>query len=290
VAVDVRGIETTQGRAEVVAELLTEFAAHLNAGTARWLQLVAGCDELEGWAGDGIMSCAHWLTWRCGIAPVTAREQVRVARPLRDLPLIENAFADGRVSYFAGARVTRCATPENQEFLLDLARDSTAAQLERITRNYRRYERLREAHDVEKRHSMRSVTVSYDEEGFVVIMARLLPEDGQVVLKALQAAERWSDEEAREDVSAETPDYPEDTWEQIEDVSAEAPPRPTKAAKAADALLDIAEIALEHGPQRRDDDRYQVVVHVDADTLTDDSGDICELEEGCPWRAPPWSA
>ncbi|MGH9067690.1 MAG: HNH endonuclease, partial [Acidimicrobiales bacterium] len=49
------------------AEICT-LSAHLDAGCARWLQMVADFDRREGWAGWGVMSCAHWLMWRCGLS------------------------------------------------------------------------------------------------------------------------------------------------------------------------------------------------------------------------------
>src|SRR5687768_7701522 len=81
-----------------LAWAITAGAVRLAAATAAWLRLVAEFDERGGWHGVGINSCAHWLSWQCGIAPVTAREHVRVARALGGLPLICAAFDAGRLS------------------------------------------------------------------------------------------------------------------------------------------------------------------------------------------------
>src|SRR2546430_2040067 len=61
-------------------------------------------DEVEGWAEQGAKSCAHWLTWRIGLDPGTAREKVRVARALGTLAKIDEAFAaaEGRGRPHAG--------------------------------------------------------------------------------------------------------------------------------------------------------------------------------------------
>ncbi|MGH9066402.1 MAG: HNH endonuclease, partial [Acidimicrobiales bacterium] len=67
------------------AEICT-LAGHLDAATCRWLQMVADFERREGWAGWGVMSCAHWLMWRCGLSLVVAREKCRVARALEHLP------------------------------------------------------------------------------------------------------------------------------------------------------------------------------------------------------------
>ncbi len=53
----------------------------------------------EGWFQWGILSCAHWLNWKCGIGMGAARDKVRVARSLESLPNISEAFRSGQVSY-----------------------------------------------------------------------------------------------------------------------------------------------------------------------------------------------
>jgi len=67
---------------------ISELAAHIHAATCRWLMLVAELDRREGYLGWGCRSCADWLSVRCGIALGAAREQVRVAGRLAELPLV----------------------------------------------------------------------------------------------------------------------------------------------------------------------------------------------------------
>ncbi len=83
---------------ELESELLG-LAGHIAAAEARFLQLLGEFDERGGWVGDGIRSCAHWLSWRAGMSRRTAAERLRVAHALRNLPRIAEAFAAGRVSY-----------------------------------------------------------------------------------------------------------------------------------------------------------------------------------------------
>jgi hypothetical protein len=61
---------------------ICELAAHIWAATCRWLCLVAEFDRREGWKESHCVSCAQWLSWRCGLAPGAAREQLRVGRRL----------------------------------------------------------------------------------------------------------------------------------------------------------------------------------------------------------------
>ena len=70
--------------------------------------------------------------------PRAAREHVRVARRLPELPLIHAAFARGELSYAKVRALTRVADRECETDLLRLARALNAAQLERAIRVYRR--------------------------------------------------------------------------------------------------------------------------------------------------------
>src|SRR5919109_3929777 len=106
---------------ELEAELAT-LASHLYAGTCRWLELVAELDRRGDWAESGCGSCAEWLAWRCALLPRAAREHVRVARRLPELPLLHAAFARGELSYAKVRALTRVAEADSEAELLELAR------------------------------------------------------------------------------------------------------------------------------------------------------------------------
>src|SRR5439155_8734059 len=122
--------------------------------------------------------------WRCGLTPRTAREHVRIARRLGELPRIHAAFAGGELSYAKVRALTRIAEPETEEELLRLARHMTAAQLERAVRAYRRVT-TEEAVAVQE---AAYVDWYWDEDGSLVLRGRLAPEDGAVLVQALDAA------------------------------------------------------------------------------------------------------
>jgi hypothetical protein len=65
-----------------LADEIATLSAHLDAATARLLTLIREFDALGGWGSHGCRSCAHWLSWRCGMDLGAARERVRVARAL----------------------------------------------------------------------------------------------------------------------------------------------------------------------------------------------------------------
>jgi len=60
---------------------IAELSAHLDAATARLLELIRAFDARSGW-NTGFSSCAAWLSWRVGLYLGAARERVRVARAL----------------------------------------------------------------------------------------------------------------------------------------------------------------------------------------------------------------
>jgi hypothetical protein len=105
-------------KADNLGEEITELAAHIHAATFLLLQKIREFDELEGWCRPGLASCAHWLQWQCGTSLGVAREKVRVARALTELPKISQSFSEGRISYSKVRAMTRVATPRNEKYLL----------------------------------------------------------------------------------------------------------------------------------------------------------------------------
>src|SRR5512132_253647 len=100
---------------------IAELSAHLEAATARLLDLIREFDARGGW-NNGFRSCAHWLSWRIGLDLGAAREKVRVARALATLPLLAEALARGELSYSKVRALTRVATPETEARLLGAGR------------------------------------------------------------------------------------------------------------------------------------------------------------------------
>src|SRR5207302_6052763 len=128
----------------------------------------------------------HWLNWRCGIGVVAAREHVKVGRRLGELPLVHAAFASGELSYSKARAVVRIATPETEATLVEWARHATAAQLERIVAGRRRVSRA----EAEEVHARREVSWHVEDDGSFVLRARLSPEEGEVLLAAMEATRR----------------------------------------------------------------------------------------------------
>ncbi len=170
----------------LLEEQVIALASDLAAAESRWLHMVAEFDRREGWAGVGVKSCAHWLSWRCGFGLKAAREKVRVARALTVLPQVADAFEKGELSYCRTRAITRVANPANEEALLEMARHSTGAQLEHIVRATLGVKAL---DDVAERASRRSVNWHWDDDGSLIFRARLDPVEGAALVAAIEAAQ-----------------------------------------------------------------------------------------------------
>ena len=251
-----------------LSDEIAELSAHLEAATARLLDLIRAFDAREGW-NTGFRSCAAWLSWRVGLDLGAARERVRVARALGTLPLLAQALAHGELSYAKVRALTRVATPETEQRLLAVGRAGTADHVERIVRGWRRVDRKAEARDDTRRHASRALHVYQGEDGMVIVRGRLAPEAGAVLVQALTAAREALYQQERG----------MDAQPSSADISAETP---TMAQQQADALALIAETALHHGiDPGAPSERYQVVVHVDAPVLADpDAPGQSVLEDG----------
>ena len=103
---------------------IVSLAGQLAAATARYLLLVGEFDAADGAGAWRMRSTAHWLAWQTSLDLRTARDHVRVARALRDLPLTSAAFADGRLSYAKVRALTRFADATTERELVDLGRVS----------------------------------------------------------------------------------------------------------------------------------------------------------------------
>jgi len=245
---------------------IAELSAHLEAATARLLDLIREFDGREGW-NTGFRSCAAWLSWRVGLdlgRPANAsawREPLERCRCWPRPSPVESSYAKVRA-------LTRVATPETEERLLAVGRAGTADHVERIVRGWRRVDRQAEARETARRHTSRALHVYQDEDGMVTLRGRLAPEVGALLLQALAAArEALYQRTLEKDVDAGPVDGAE---------------TPTMAQQQADALALLAETALHHGiDPGAPGERYQVVVHVDAEVLADpDQPGQSVLEDG----------
>jgi len=257
-----------------MADGITELVAHLDAGTFQLLELICEFDKNEGWAGPGINSCAHWLNWKCGMSLGPARERVRVARALPDLPQISAAFREGRVSYSKVRAMTRVATANNEKALLQIALHGTATHVETQVRLYRKTKRIEALEEENLRHGHRELSWYIDDDDYWVFKGRFTPEQGALLQKALEAAgDQLFDEQQHVPVDVS------------EEISSTVPldstsPEPV-SQKRADELARVVEGFLSGiSKDQSGGDRYMINIHTDIETLKQDgTGAESEIED-----------
>jgi len=259
-------------RLDDLADEITTLAAHIHAATARLLELISAFDRARGWAREGHRSCAHWLAYRTGIALGAARERVRAARALEGLPETSASMARGELSFSKVRALTRVATRETESDLLELARGCTTAQMERVVRAWKKHGGADEREVERDLHASRTLSVFPDDEGMYLVRGRVPAEVGALLMRAIEAASdaiyRGADAVGGEDDDGDT--------------------AAAAARRRADALALLAERAMAagFGSGRAGDaadadaggddapisgtraERYQVMLHVSAETLS----------------------
>ena len=240
--VGVGGMATERLEAEI-----TTLAADLTPALCRWLALVAEYDRRKAYEEWECVSMAQWLGVHVGIAAVTARQHVIVARRLTVLPRIRDAFAHGRISYSRVRALCRIATPEDEHRWLDIALRATASQLDRIVSDTIRAVNAADPDQAARHVEARRLTWHFDDDGMCHFNAILPPEIGTLLANLIKSErddsrectdeypQRHADAFARllhrlagpEPAPAETPDPDPDP------VSAEAPHPDSVSAETA---------------------------------------------------------
>jgi hypothetical protein len=230
---------------------LISLSSHMNAMEYEFLVLVREFDLRQGWKAYLYNNCAEWLNLKCGMVPGTAREKIRVANALFDLPQTSTAFQKGDLSYSKARALSRIATPTTEEHLLDFALNATAAQVDRHCRELRNVQRHISTGDANRLHNNRYLSCSPHNDGSVTFSVELPKESADLVMKALEMAAPGidsSDVAEGENASRDASDL---------------------FRQQADALVEMARSFLGgvDGNKSCTADHYQVTVHVDEKAL-----------------------
>ena len=224
---------------------IISLASRINATEYEFLVLVREFDFRQGWRPYLFNNCAEWLNMKCGIATGTAREKIRVANALFDLPQTSASFASGELSYSKARALTRVATPKTERQLLDYAIPATAQQVDDYCRKLRNVQRDASTEDAQRLHRQRFLSRSLHADGSMSINVELPREQGELVIKALEKA--------------------------LADIEQEEVPGEDESLQAqqADALVQVAQSYLAGGSEKSacTADHYQVMVHVDEEAL-----------------------
>jgi hypothetical protein len=260
-------IVSVMGSIDELGQEIASLSAHIDAATHHLLECIRLFDEAGGWHDQGAVSCAHWLAWRVGWDPSTAREKVRVARALGKLPAMDEALYSGKLSYAKVRALTRVATPGNEPALLAMALIATGAQLERLCRGYR----CVVENEREPRPEERSVCRRLLPGGMVRLELVLEPDEADLILRAVDRAREVHTEQrelpqAQQEATAATEERrPADQQPgEGNGVSAETrwPPRADGAVKLAESFLAGNPVTGSGG------ERFQVMIHLDQEDGT----------------------
>ncbi len=228
---------------------IVSCAAHINAATYELLLLVRQFDERAGFLRWGLGNCAEWLAWRCDLSLITAKEKVRVAHAIKTLPAISVAFSEGELSYTKVRELTRVATRDNEQALLDFALRTTATNVAQRCRELRMGDEA-SIGSAASAFARRSLSIRRDPQRGMMIVRMELPLDtGELLEKAL--------DKARDDEVLEMPDPAESSW----------------SAQQADAFTNMVTGFLSGtGNEKPSNNNYLVTIHVDQSALQGKQG------------------
>jgi hypothetical protein len=237
---------------------IDQLVRQMNAECYQMLVLVREFDDRLGWKKWSFKTCAEWLAWRSEIGLSAAREKVRTAHALRSLPAISAAFAEGRLSYSKVRALTRVANLRQEDLLLAYALSTTAENVEERCRQIRNVA-PESVHDARRAWANRSLTMWRDEgRGLMRLTVEVPIEEGELIARALDCAVAAGEVTTDVDPGA----------------GAESKSMAWRAQQA-DALVAVMKSYLDgdHGGEGGSTaDRYQVVVHADAQSLRGGTG------------------
>ena len=251
------------------ARLEEDFAELQRAGElidAERLRRLAEIERRGLYSRDGHLSTASWLATTFKMAWGTAKEQVRIARALEEMPRTRQALDDGDLS-MSGVRVlvaARDADPSafrySETTLVEAACIHSVQDLRRVAAYWRQaVERQAALDGEEKLREHRRLHASVTFLGMVRVDGTLDPETGETLLTALQAV---LDAQSRS--------------------KAEGDDR-TPAQRRADALGEVCRQWLDFTDRPTvAGERPHVNLTVDSDTVRDGSGSVSEMDHVGP--------
>ncbi|HET7846214.1 MAG TPA: DUF222 domain-containing protein [Acidimicrobiia bacterium] len=117
---------------------MDEVLSHLFAGCQVFLAEICDwlieVDRRQQFLADGARDLAEWVSARFGLRHATAVQLVGVARRLQDLPLLRERFGAGVLSLDQVDAISRIATPDTEQTLLEEALGLSNAMLDRAAR------------------------------------------------------------------------------------------------------------------------------------------------------------
>ena len=122
---------------ERVDRKLRGVAARRAALDAEEAGLLRYGEELKLWRAFGYGSMLEYMERAMGYAPRTALERLRVARALRELPLVAEALERGALAHSAVRELSRVATAETEAVWLEAAGGKCLREIEAMVSGHR---------------------------------------------------------------------------------------------------------------------------------------------------------
>ncbi len=110
------------------------FGGLRGATDAQLCSLIRAADVAQVWMGDGARSLTDWVSVRLRVRHATARQLVTVSRKLSDLPVLSARFGAGDLSLDQTDAISRMATPETEQGLIEEALGLSNTALDRAAR------------------------------------------------------------------------------------------------------------------------------------------------------------
>jgi len=206
-----------------------------------------------------------WLKWRCDLSTNAARDKLRIAHALKELPLLSESFSKGKLSYTKVRALTRVATADNEADLIDMAMRMSARHVEEHCKQRKNASRESTVTAL-KAQQNRGFRIWHDQaQGTVHFSVEIPAEEAELIEKAV--------EKAAVQLSAETGS-----------VASKPEESSSWGTQQADALVHLCRLYLDSdtgvnmAAEASSDenhknsasssaDHYQVVVHIDEAAL-----------------------
>jgi len=215
-----------------------ELKRAASAAQREMLDCLAQLEMHEAWLDDGAHDMPHWVSMQLGVSRWKAERWVAAGAELRSLPAISAAFDAGEIGIDKVVELTRFATPEDEEALLEWAGDVASGAIRRRGEELRRAERVEAAQIEEDRW----------------------------------LAWRWTDEGKRLLLEAEMPAAQGAlVTEALDRLANEIPVMPGEEHPMLIGRRRVDALAIACGSAGGDGAEATVVIHVQAETLADDT-------------------
>jgi hypothetical protein len=254
-----------------IADLVVQTHALMNLATAAHTAAVGALDARQAHVADGAATAKAWVAWQTHQSHEQAGATVRCARVLRDMPLVADAFAEGRltpdhVRLLADARRANAVDfAEDEGDLVGLAEELTFRVFVTALRNWRLlHDADGEEGKARRRYDGRRAFCSRTFEDMVRLDAWLDPMGGATFQAELDRLEQqlyeadWADARQRLGAAAT-----------VADLARSAPQR------RADALVEMARRSAAR-PADAKEPRYLLSVLMGPGSLQH----LCELSDG----------